>query len=332
MPIDSYQDGAPTISGFTLGPTYDGVTYDWNVWGTNMTAWAELYSELVGTIKYPDLCWNDITNGSSFIQQKTIHAFLYWNYAAGYFSGWTLYYKNPLTYTRQSVPHIIEGVAGTHIGLTLDTAAFSTAHSYFNSTDELRSAAFFRDPCINIFKALMEQTSQLFLYINNNQELSIDWLNHDPAGLADYTLTDSDINIYRRLHTINDRAFPSSIVYGYYPREYPMSNPKELDWRRAISPSFGNPPINGEYRADHVDDNTGETIGNYISWDDYMILEIEVGHIGFLFDLNNRIAIDNPNLGLSADHVFRIHKIVMHPENMTCDLTLISGVGWNSPI
>lgn len=330
MAIDAYQDAAPTISSVTTSAwVIDGVAYFWKIIGTSLTAWADVYITHSGNPETPERSWMYIWYGNSWVQAKIEQWIHFEQRSIGYFSGDTLTYKCPLSYTRQSVARIIHGVCESHLGMTINTASFNAGHTHFAS--DYRSAAILRKPCLEIFKAIMEQTEQAYIYINNSGELAFDWLNNQSQS-KDYDLSIDDVNSINRFHTIADRAYPSSVNYGWLPRDFPPGNPKALNWIPSISPSFGNPPINGEYRAEYIDEKTISS-GSFVSWDDFMMLELNVNHVGFVYDLGDFIQLQGfETLGLNKNHYFVIHKIVMNPENMTCDLTLISGVGWNIPI
>lgn len=250
--------------------------------------------------------------------------------------GWS-YLRNPVTYIRQTPPHIIYAVAHYSCGIAdgdIDVASFNSAHTWAAGNNLLRSIAFMGAPVLDLIKSMCECSWQTFIYVNGSGQLACDYLNHAPGASPTWNIYDDDFIRIVRYGENRDRKVPGVVKFGWHSEHQTMGDPSFGIYFHDCSSSFVAKELTLEQPYDAKSlDNFPDDLGGYEDYSDYVYLEIELGPLAFLVDLTEAVGAHLGLLGLGIDAKpdnFRIHKIVLDPETMTGIVTLIKNKAWNA--
>ena len=334
---DPYKDGAPTVtSQVAKGGTLE-------LEGTNLSAWckAEHDNEGGGTwITEATLIsvWDcALSSPSSFCNRMRDIRVIATNWDTD--DECTIY--NPVLYTQQTAAHIILAIAHYHAGIAeadIDVDSFDATHSFEDGNSVKRSVALVYEPAIDIIKNLLEQTYGTFIYINGQQQLASGYIGHPPYSSVDWTLTTANIITIKTFDQIRDRSFPQKIEWGYDVTSITPAEPEfgkykreHTNWEDKLN------PLTSTFEAKAVDMgaySTGYEYGYYENLENYYKLVDEVDAIGLLMDIDEIVRPTLPNLVLNHDSdypdSFRIHKIVIDPESMSVEVTMLKSGSWNN--
>lgn len=332
---DPYKDAAPTVSGQDASGAYLELS------GTNFSGWciATKQDEGVGAIvDIPDKnivsVWN--SSGSSFTNQMQKLRIAYPCDADDVF---VIY--NPVLYTRQTAAHIMLAAAHYHAGIIeadIDVTSFDAVHTYEDGEGSMRSLALCDRSLLDLFKEMMEHTYGVYLYINGQHQLACGYLERGYdlyTSAADWYLDNENVVSIKSFDKVRDRSYVQEVKWGYDVSsitpgkpvigEYKIVRPDASDHREVLG---------SVYEATTVDDSDDD-YGDFVDFDEFFRLVIEVDGIGLLMDIDEYVEVFIPNLGLArpsgsstAGWHFLIHRIEINPETMTTKLTLLTGEHW----
>lgn len=332
---DPYKDTAPTVtSQVSIGPFLA-------LEGTMFSAWckAEHDQEGAGTsitqataISVSDCVLSSPSSFCNRMQDISITS-LAWDAD----DECTIY--NPILYTQQTASHIILAIAHWHadiLEVDIDVDSFDDTHTFEDGNSVKRSVAFVFEPAIDIIKNLLEQTYGVYIYINGQQQLACGYIGHTTGSTPDLTLTESNIITIKTFDQIRDRLFPQKITWGYDVTSIDPAEPEfekykkeHADWEdklNVLTSTF-------EAKAVDMEDDT-YGYGYYEDLEGYHKLVVEVDAIGLLLDIDEIVKPMLTNLVLNHDStypdMFRIHKMVIDPESMTVELTMVKSYAWNN--
>jgi hypothetical protein len=130
------------------------------------------------------------------------------------------------------------------------------------------------------------------------------------------------------------RKVPGIVQWGWHCEHQPCQKPAFGLFSKDVTTIFTSKEMTLEspYEARYVDDYMSDT-GAYEDFADYVELEMEVGAIAFLLDLDEVVQVNEALLALGIDsdypENFRVHKIVLDCEKKTGILTLLKKKSWN---
>lgn len=288
--------------------------------------------------KYPD---EANLMGAYYLDASGAYVFLGWSVdppqtVPGTQTFLTVY--NPIWYYEESAAHIILAMAHYHCGILeaeIDVDSFDDTHDFLvlNSATK-QGAALCNRSCLELAVGLMVGQHGIFLYINGDNKLAMDHIEHDPETTADWTIEEDDLLSVFSFGTIRDRKIPRTQTVG-------------LD-RRDISPGF---PRAGVWEFEYfaaawtdkelileealVLDMTGTKLGIiHTEFHDYIKMEIELGPLAHLFAINDRVKVDLPQFGMcydeEVDDIFRVHLLELDLEDMTGVVTLLKHLDWGT--
>jgi len=338
---DPYEDAAPNKTTSWAGPhLIDGHEYDEQYGGTGFNMFALNYIVADNGTKWPAA----LVYGPDDPPYEGTHCgmtnFYYRHGASAPVGNPILHIENPLNYERQTPAHIILGVTHWHCGIhegRIDTDSFDDTHyDYFVDEfvpDMLCSVPFISESTITIIKRLLEQSGRSYLYINKLSQLAMNYL---PGMVTayDWEITESDIIRWKRHEKIMDRTIPGTIKYGWTGRHMNTAEPGCSVWTKDYAPAVEHPRLDKEYQALYVGYDQDD-YGEYERMNDYRIVEVEVGAIGFAFEIGDEIKAHNPIWGLNEDDAYEdiltILDITLMPNTNTVNLIMVKHKDWGTP-
>ena len=334
---DPYKDSAPVITAHSYDQSFYGEIFTVKLTGTFMHALASI---LVTNYPSETLEYDGILYGaeSSSVSSFTGKFQSYYTKIDGRDSGdlpsHRLYFTNPLCYTKANPARIILAVAHWHcdiIEAKIDVTSFDDLATWATGNSFLRSVWFLEDTCLNILKKMMEATGGMYIYINGALKLTCDYLNHEPSS-ADYDLTDDDIVEFIEYSSLYDRPTPSILRWGHDVRGWQEPGTTIFPlYRKTVDPPSGTLALEKEYMIPSLDGGTSDN-GNYIYFNQYVLLKIAVGTIGHAVDIGESVKITSLSLGLSQDSSyddnFVIHGVEIDLQDGRTILWLVKKTTW----
>ena len=337
---DPYRLADPSFATWDIGSfSYNGRDYELELTGNNFTIFSHFYSvqDSDSDEKHSKFYHFGFTGtAGTMLKKSTVYM---GDDGDSYFPGNNQHFwvVNPLTYVQEYPSDIMLGVAHWYCDIAeadIDVTSFTAVTAWCTANSILRSVSFYGVSVIKVLKELCEQSYQVFLYVNGQQQLACGYMEHEPSDTPDWIIGANEYIRIIRFGEIRDRSIPGVVKYGWDPLEMNPQDPKFGAWKIDTSGIFTDKDLvlDSEYDCKWVD-NGHDDSGSYIAWDDFVLLEIEVGGIGFCIDIDEVVQVNEPLLALGIDAAypenFRVHKVVLNPTNMTARLTLIKKKSWN---
>ena len=334
---DPYEIAAPNITSVgQVGYTIDGHTYELQINGDPLFTMHGIYWHVQGANIYWPLALCFLAAGESMG-----HASVYYreNTSAPGAGNVSVFARNPISYRRQTPARTILGISHWHCGIhegRIDTDSFDDTHyDYFIGDfvpDMLCSTYFISESTVTIIKRLLEQSGRSYLYINKLSQLAIDYIPAMPTAY-DWEITESDVIRWKRHEKISDRTIPGTVKYGWFGRHINTAEPGCGVWTKDLSAAVEHPRLDKEYQALYLGYDEDD-YGTYEHMNEYGLLEVEVGAIGFALEIGDMVKPYNPIWGLNAgitDDIFLILDITLQPNTNTVNLIMIRHEDWGTP-